>query len=686
MRKHIYALSKGDLMKFKKLCCLPLAIALLLSGCGARTGENEDVDSEEAGYRAQTPEWDSFSQPYLTLEDPVFDRAGALRGASFGGAMGERIENLVNRWLYTAYYSNSGMMERFYQRDAAIQHNLVAWYGEFPGKYLMGIARVYALYPDEELKKIGDSLTDALFKAQGEDGYLGVFSREDRMLGSVSMDIGGSTMNTSNWDMWNHYHIIRGLLEWYDRTGNELAFETAKGAARYIADYFNDGHSLSEIREGDKNLSILPVYLRLYEMTGEQAWLDFANGLLAAWQGENGGDFYRRGLAGTPYNGLKQKRWETMHAVLGLADVYELTGDESYKQAFLNLYRSLCEYERHNSGGMMSGEQAVGSPYREGSVETCATVTWMELTAKALRLTGDSRLADELELSTLNALLGAQAASGRNFTYSTPDEGVRLASAIELGFQATAGSPELNCCSMSGPNGFGLLSEWAAGTDERGVTVNYYGESSFALTTPSGAKLLVEEETDYPRGGAVAVKLSMEAEEEFTLRLRIPAWAEGSAVTVNGESVECKAGEYCSVRRVWKSGDVVRLDIAMTVHAWQGEENRAGQVSLYYGPLLLTYDERFNGNLPKEELPQLELGPLRLSPAQPEVVPAYPEPVICLEAECAGGTRLVLCDFATAGQAGTDYTSWLPAVDPELPEVRTGAEKWLSRWEGEVWR
>ena len=40
------------------------------------------------------------------------------------------------------------------------------------------------------------------------------------------------------WDMWNQYHIIRGLLAWYEQTGNETAFQTAKKTADFIIDYF----------------------------------------------------------------------------------------------------------------------------------------------------------------------------------------------------------------------------------------------------------------------------------------------------------------------------------------------------------------------------------------------------------------------------------------------------------------
>jgi DUF1680 family protein len=75
----------------------------------------------------------------------------------------------------------------------------------------------------------------------------------------------------------------------------------------------------------------------------------------------------------------------------------------------------------------------------------------MAITIDYLQLTGDSRAADDLELTTLNGGLGAQHPSGRWFTYNTPMDGVREASAHTIVFQSRAGTPELNCCSVNGP-------------------------------------------------------------------------------------------------------------------------------------------------------------------------------------------------------------------------------------------
>ena len=100
-----------------------------------------------------------------------------------------------------------------------------------------------------------------------------------------------------------------------------------------------------------------------------------------------------------------------------------------------------------------------------------------------LRLTGDPRVADELERSTFNGALGAQHPSGRWWTYNTPMDGVREASAHSIVFQARAGGPELNCCSVNGPRALGMLSEWAVMRDAKGFVVNWHGPGTANLIT-----------------------------------------------------------------------------------------------------------------------------------------------------------------------------------------------------------
>jgi len=123
------------------------------------------------------------------------------------------------------------------------------------------------------------------------------------------------------------------------------------------------------------------------------------------------------------------------------------------------------------------------------------------LTVDMLRLTGDPAAADELELATWNSMLGSQHPSGRWWTYNTPVDGVREASAHTIVFQSRFGTPELNCCSVNAPRGLGMLSEWGVMQTADGIAVNCYGPCEVSLKLADGALLRLQQETRYPADG-----------------------------------------------------------------------------------------------------------------------------------------------------------------------------------------
>jgi hypothetical protein len=273
-----------------------------------------------------------------------------------------------------------------------------------------------------------------------------------------------------------------------------------------------------------------------------------------------------------------------------------------------------------------------------------------------LRLTGNPIVADELEWSTWNAALGAQHPSGRWWTYNTPMDGERKASAHEIVFQARAGSPELNCCSVNGPRTLGMLADWAVMQSEDGVVLNYYGPSDFTVSLPSGRKLRLEQVTDYPRAGAIRLVVSPDAPEPFVLRLRMPHWSTQTEVRVNGERQAAEPGRYLPLDRVWLPGDTVEVTLDMRLRIWAGERECEDKASLYHGPLLLAYDPRFDRHDPRS-LPAIDLTRRK---AEELAWDRPPLPLLLVKFPAADGQELVLCDFATAGAAGTGYVSWLP--------------------------
>ena len=80
----------------------------------------------------------------------------------------------------------------------------------------------------------------------------------------------------------------------------------------------------------------------------------------------------------------------------------------------------------------------------------------------------------------------------------------------------------------------------------------------------------------------------------YDLRLRIPGWVEQSVLRINGQvsGEELNSGSYSEIRRVWKAGDVVELELPMPAvlmesHPLAGVKPPAGLDGIFIAPTLL---------------------------------------------------------------------------------------------------
>src|SRR6185295_6746999 len=190
----------------------------------------------------------------------------------------------------------------------------------------------------------------------------------------------------------------------------------------------------------EMNQSLIHILCLLYERTGEDRYLRLAREVEKDWETPPSGDYRRAALAGKEFYQFPKPRWESLHAIQGLAELAFITGDPQYRRAFEQIWWSIARFDRHNTGGFSSGEQATGNPYDPRPIETCCTIAWMAITLDRLRMTADPRAADELELSTWNGVLGAQSAGGSWWTYNTPMDGDRKACWHDTDNQRRAGS------------------------------------------------------------------------------------------------------------------------------------------------------------------------------------------------------------------------------------------------------
>jgi uncharacterized protein len=605
----------------------------------------------------------------------------------FKGLVGDRIAVNQKNWLLLAPTANPGMLNMFCNRES--NRDLLPWSGEFAGKYLISAVQSFRLTQDEQLKETIQVFVNKLISCQEASGYLGPFSVAERA--------------KPQWDLWGQYHCMLGLYLWYREISDEKPLAACvKGANHLCNTYMNTGVAIAsppnweEVNEAcihiltllceDNNAKVDPnrqLYRRMIQKI-EDEWIAY-------------GDYVSYFQQPTLFYNCNRPRWETLHIVQAIAELYYVTGEEKYRKAFAQIWWSILAGDRHNTGGFTSGEQATGNPYDPRPIETCGTIAWMALTIDMLRLSADSRAADELELSTWNAVLGAQNEDGSWWTYNTPMGGIppdgmdkmslpspldvvprllgeRRSTTLDLGWQAREGSPQLSCCSANGPRGLGMLSEWAVMISEDGIVLNYYGPSVFSVQTPSGKNVRLEQITDYPVSGKVSLTITPESEESFILRMRIPGWSKKTEVKINGQPQQnpIQQGTYLFLNRLWRPGD--KIDIILDISPRfllgesppgnsKGEGSAAGKVSIYHGPLLLTYDPRFDihaaDQLPFIDMTSIVQLQIRESSLSDDT---GLRPFLLAQFDTLDRRTIKLCDFASAG-ADRPYVSWLPAID-----------------------
>ena len=74
-------------------------------------------------------------------------------------------------------------------------------------------------------------------------------------------------------------------------------------------------------------------------------------------------------------------------------------------------------------------------------------------------------------------------------------------------------------------------------------------------TAVRDTQVQVVEETNYPFRGGVPMMVNPAAPLAFPLLLRIPAWAAGTSLKVNGaEQPTAAPGTFARIERTWKAG------------------------------------------------------------------------------------------------------------------------------------
>ncbi len=228
-----------------------------------------------------------------------------------------------------------------------------------------------------------------------------------------------------------------------------------------------------------------------------------------------------------------------------------------------------------------SGEVATSLTGTHSSFETpCGSYAHFKLTRYLLRVTRDSRYGDSMERVMYNAVLGAKPllADGSTFYYS------------DYNFHGRKVYKENRwpCCSGTLPQ---VAADYRINVyfcDPEGLYVNLYVPSTLRWTQ-SGTHVSLTQRSGYPFDGAVKFDITVSKTTDFAIRLRIPAWAEGASIFVNGKPLPASdvPGRFVTIRRPWKTGDRIEMDLPMRLRLEAVDALHPQTVALLCGPLVL---------------------------------------------------------------------------------------------------
>jgi uncharacterized protein len=502
--------------------------------------------------------------------------AGAV---TLGGSVGHKLDQCItNRILLQELHP---MLDLFLTRT----NDTGGFKGEFLGKWLTAAALSCRYRENPPLQARVDGALEQLTQGASLEGYLTTYPP-------------GAEFQT--WDVWIQKYVLLGLLAEYDQTGKRAALEAAKRSADYVLGRNGPGKlSIEEYgppnHKGGCNFSILEPMVLLYERTGEKRYLDFAKYIVAAWS--QPGKYTPRGVrlieqaeAGTPLvESEVLHAYASMSCFEGLCELYRATGKQRYLEACLKFAQLIQRDELMITGSASNHEMWYNGALEqtemlERPVETCATATWLKLCYQLLRLTGDSKWADRMEVSLFNSLLGAMMPQGEWWAYDSPLTGERVPSRQQ--------GAHLSCCVSSGPRGLLLTPEWAVmKSTAGGPVVNLYSPGTTWFKLPNGRNLKLVQETGYPATSQVTLTLQPEEPASFVLKLRIPEWSKQTTLRINGQLRECKPGAYASIERHWKANDKVSLEFDLRGRILRAPSG-APQQAVMRGPIVLAFDNR----------------------------------------------------------------------------------------------
>ena len=448
--------------------------------------------------------------------------------------------------------------------------------------FLDGLLPLAYLLDDPRLKAKAQKFIEWTLTHQAPDGMIGP---------------------SSNNDWWPRMVMLKALAQYEEATGDPrvipvlsryFAYQLQNLPARPLRDW-------GKFRWQDNVLTVIWLYNR----TGDPKLLDLGRLLHQQgfdWKADFADFKYtqritREAIKLNKGGGLKDMALAT-HGVnngqaIKASPVWSVvSNDESDRQAVHQMLAALDKYHGLPNGMFSCDEHFAGQDPSQGS-ELCTVVETMFSLEQSLAILGDASLGDRLERIAFNALPGTF--TDDMWAHQYNQEPNQVECSLHHKPWTTDGpesnlyglEPNFGCCTANFHQGWPKFtaSLWMASHDG-GLVAAAYAPCE-VHTTVSGTAVHIVEETEYPFRGTVRLTVNPATPMNFPLRLRIPEWATGATIHINGRAQPSpSAAGFARIERTWKPGDVVELAFPLQPRLIAGY---MGSVSVERGPLVFSY-------------------------------------------------------------------------------------------------
>jgi DUF1680 family protein len=424
-------------------------------------------------------------------------------------------------------------------------------------KTLEAVASLYASTKDPKLLQMMDKAIVVIGKSQRADGYIYTKAMiEQRKTGANNQ-----FQDRLSFEAYNIGHLMTAGCIHYRATGKTSLLDIAKKATEYLYNFYKTA-SPTLARNAICPSHYMGV-IEMYRTTKDPRYLELAKHLIAIkGKIDDGTDDNQDRI---PF--LQQKK-ATGHAVrasylyAGVADLYAETGNDSLMNSLNLMWNDVCSHKMYITGGLGSlydGTSPDGTSYNPADVqkihqafgrdyqlpnftahnETCANIGNVLWNWRMLQITSDPKYADVMELALFNSVLSGISLDGKNFLYTNP-----LAQSNDLPFKQRWSKDRVpyialsNCCPPNVVRTLAELNNYLYSVSDKGLYFNLYGGNSLSTRLADGTAISLKQETNYPWDGNIKVTLNKTGNNPYGLYFRIPGWANGAKIMVNGKAFE----------------------------------------------------------------------------------------------------------------------------------------------------